>query len=467
MRDLSRVFNPGTVAVVGDKRANDYMWLRALKSFSGRLYSVQIDSKELPGIAELGVPNFSSLSDIPEPVDYVIIAVPRGVAPRVLADCIKKGVGGASLFTSGFAETNTEEGRQLQNTLVKMASEADFNLIGPNCMGIYNPKLGLRTGKEQYFGEGGPVGFISQSGTHATIFSTLGRCHGVNISKSVSFGNGAVLESSDYLEYLADDPETKIIGMYIEGVRDGRRLFRCLREASRKKPVIIWKGGRSEDGIRAASSHTGSLTASPLVWESMIKQSGAIKVDNMDEMIDVMKALLYLKPPEGRNVALVAQSGGQSVVLTDAFALEGMKVPLLSDSSYRQFSSFFNVIGGSCANPLDISWNSGSTDVVVKILEVLAADSNVDCLVLELWVVNLHSMTLDGSIEKLISALVAFRGSCGKSFATVLTAWHMEAEAVGIRQRLVDAGLPVFPTFGRAARALRQSVDYSERRGKG
>jgi acyl-CoA synthetase (NDP forming) len=223
---LERAFNPATVAVVGDKKASDYLWLRNLKDFQGKAYSVQIDPNELPGIAELGVSNFPSLLDIPEPIDYVIVAVPREIAPRILADCAKKDVGGITLFTSGFAETHTEQGRQLQDVIVKMAHEADLALIGPNCMGIYNPKLGLRNGgADQYVGESGSVGFIAQSGTQAVGFSMLGYQEGVLVSKAVSYGNGVVLDSTDYLEYFANDDNTEIIGMYMEGVKDGRRFF--------------------------------------------------------------------------------------------------------------------------------------------------------------------------------------------------------------------------------------------------
>ncbi len=147
-KDLDRVFNPKVVAVVGDKKANDYMWLRSMSTFTGKLYSVQIDHQELPGIEKLGIPNYHSLLDIPEPVDYAVIAVPRGVAPRIVSDCIKKQVGGATLFTSGFSETNSEEGKLLEGQVIKIAREADFNLIGPNCMGIFNPKIGLRHGTQ-------------------------------------------------------------------------------------------------------------------------------------------------------------------------------------------------------------------------------------------------------------------------------------------------------------------------------
>ena len=437
------------------------MWLKSLATFKGNLYSVQIDPQELPGIEKLGIPNYRSLLDIPEPVDYVVIAVPRTVAPIIVGDCIKKQVGGATLFTSGFAETNTLEGMRLERLITKMAVEADFNLIGPNCMGIFNPKIGLRHGTTQYIGETGPVGFISQSGTQAVLFSLMGKCHGITVSKSVSYGNGAVLDSTDYLEYLADDEETKIIGMYIEGIKDGRRFFQCLREVARKKPVVIWKGGKSEEGARAIASHTGSLASAPVIWDSMIKQCGAIKVNNLDEMIDCVKALLYLKPPEGPRVGLIAQSGGQSVAITDAFVQEGLTVPLLCQRSYQEFACFFNVIGGSYLNPLDVSWNSRSIDDIMKILNILSSDDNIDTLVLELWVDSLARIAeTDSTLDNLLWALYDLKTRSNKCLLIVLTAWQLEAEALNMRQKLYEVGLPGFPTFERAAKALKRVTEY-------
>ena len=461
-RNLDRVFNPRSVAVVGDKKENDYMWLRSLRTFTGKLYSVQIDPKELPGIQELGVENYSSLLDIPQPIDYVIIAVPRSIVPKIVHDCIRKGVGGATLFTSGFAETNTEQGRELEGVIAKMARESNFNLIGPNCMGVYNPKIGLRNDVQQCCGGGGPIGFIAQSGTIAIAFSVVGEPNGIKVSKSVSYGNGIVLDSTDFLEYLAADEETKIIGLYIEGVREGTRFFRCLRETTKSKPVLIWKGGEGEGGARAIAAHTGSLASPAIIWQALIQQCGAIKVDNIDSMIDVVKALLYVKPPKGARAGLLAMSGGQSVVIADAFTRVGLEVPLLSDSSYEDFRSFFNTIGGSYLNPLDISWNMSSIERLLEILNVMSLDENIDSVILELLLPNLvPDWEHDSSyLDNLIEALARFKTTCPKSFLVVLTPWLMEAEAMRAMTKLIERGIPSFPSFERGAKALKRLEEY-------
>src|SRR6185295_2934136 len=240
---LDRALNPKVVAVVGDKKAMGYMWLHAMKPFSGKLYSVQIDPNEIPGIEELGVTNYKSLAEVPEEIDYVLCAVPRPVAWRIVTDCVAKKVGGVALFTSGFAETETEDGIEAQAKVTEIAREGDLLLIGPNCMGIYNRRLGVRHSTDQPAGDPGNVAFIGQSGTHTINFSLVGSVHGIKCSKTVSFGNAVLLDAPDYLDYFAQDPETEVIAMYIEGVKDGPRLLASLKAAAKRKPVVVWKGG--------------------------------------------------------------------------------------------------------------------------------------------------------------------------------------------------------------------------------
>ena len=465
-RNLWRAFHPRAVAVVGDKQATGYMWLKALKGFRGPLYSVQVDPRELPGIEALQVSNYTQLQEVPEAIDYVMAAVPRAVAPRIMADCIEKDVGGVSFFTGGFAESGEEEGIRLQEALAEMARSSKVALIGPNCVGIYNPRLGLRQSPEQT-ADGGPVGFISQSGTHCTRFTLAGPVHGVGISKAVSFGNGAALEAADYLEFLAQDPETRVIAMYVEGVRDGRRFFRLLRETTPQKPVVIWKGGQTEAGGRAAASHTAALAMAPPVWQAAIAQAGAIGADSLEEAIDITKALLYLKPSSGPRVALLAMTGGQSVAIGDAFAAAGLSVPPFSDASYARLAAFFITLGGSYRNPIDAAgtvmggWG-GDPQNLHHILEVLGDDESTDALVLEL------NLMLNGRrwqrepeiLQKILDDLAAFREDCPKPFLIVAQPVQHEELATQVREQAARRGIPAFAGFHQAARALRKVVDY-------
>ena len=258
---LQRALNPEAVAVIGDKKASGYTWLRSLSTFTGNLYSVQVDENEIPGIEEMGIANYKSLTEIPERIDFAVCAVPRQVAPFIVQGCVDAEVGGVTLFTSGFAETGEDLGVELQQKIYEIAAPSGLALIGPNCMGVHIPRLGVRFNRDQPAGVEGDIGFVSQSGTHGMNFSLTGAAHGLTCSTMVSFGNGIILEAADYLDYLAADERTRIIGMYIEGARDGRRLFDSLKAAAAKKPTIVWKGGQTEGGGRAIRSHTASLAS--------------------------------------------------------------------------------------------------------------------------------------------------------------------------------------------------------------
>ncbi len=459
---FDRVFNPKTVVVVGDKKAGNYSWLRNMLTVRGKLYSVQLDESEIPGIEDLGVANFKSILDVPGPIDYVLSAVPRKVAPFVLADCIKAQVGGVAMFTSGFAETD-DEGRELQKRLTEMAAEAELPLIGPNCMGLFNPTAGVRHSAEQYAGESGPVAFIGQSGTHTIFFSTtLDAVHGIKLAKSVSFGNAAVLDVADFLEYFGGDPEVKVIGAYIEGVKQGRRLFDAMRKVAPKKPVLVWKGGQTDFGANAANTHTGSLAGSQAIWDTLIRQTGAIAVDNLDELVDTTAALLKLGELKGDGAALMCMTGGQSVVITDTFAKQGLRAPSLSEESYREFASFFSVIGGFYRNPLDISWNSSSGDLMTRILGILDADANTDFVALEMFVASVARRVKEAEKgdSSFFDAITGHAARAKKPFFTMMTPTSSEADALNLRKMLTEAGVLAFPTFQRAAIAYRKALGY-------
>jgi acyl-CoA synthetase (NDP forming) len=287
----------------------------------------------------------------------------------------------------------------------------------------------------------------------------------VKISKAVSFGNAAVLDASDYLDYLAADEETKIIGMYLEGVREGRRFFSLLRQVTAKKPVVIWKGGNSEPGQRAISSHTGSLAVPAAVWTAMVRQAGAIPAETFDEILDVIKLLLFAKPATGTGVGLIAMTGGPSVVITDAFARAGLQVPLLSDASYQELASFFNVIGGSFRNPLDSGGTIGmgqASHNLERLLSVLDRDPQIDAIVMDsgAGLVAGQWQARPQTLAKLLDTLTNFAARSTKPFLVVLQPFAQEAVLLQVREQFHARGIATFATHDRAARALRLVTEY-------
>lgn len=471
VKNLDRAFAAKTVAVIGDKRMGGYLWLRAMSEFTGKLYSIQIDPNEIPGIEAMGVENKKSLADIPEHIDYAVSAVPRQVAPRILKDCIANKVGAIGFFTSGFSETGEELGTRLENELKDAALDSDIALVGPNCMGLYSPAVGLRNFPEEKVGAAGNVCFISQSGTHTINFCMQAGARGIDINRAASVGNVLVLKAADYIDLMASDPATRVLGMYIEGAGDGRGFFNSLRDAAKRCPVLIWKGGVTEEGARATFSHTGSLATPGAVWSAMVRQSGAVQVENLDAMLDAVDLIARGKPVKGRRMGLVAMTGGQSVVLTDTFSGAGLEVPALSESSYEELAGFFNIVGGSYRNPLDAGGTIGGglhLGNLERILSILDRDPVIDSIVLEIGT-GLRASRWDRHEDEIVGLLdkvAEFARGTDKPFAVILHPAHVETIVARARQLARERGLVVFESFERAATAFRAAVECVEARAR-
>src|SRR4051812_20213099 len=215
---LDRAFDARSIAVIGAQRANGYSWLRRCTDFKGSMYSVHVNPDSIREIEAMGIPNYRSIVDVPEPVDYVIVNTPRRVVVDVFAQCIEAGVGAVSFFTSGFAETD-DEGRVLQEKLAAMSRESGVPLFGPNCAGVYNPAMHMCSTPGMPVGESGPVGVVSQSGTHAGYLAKgLHTWYGIHEARGISYGNAAVLDAADWIEYIGEDDRVEVLAAYIEGI---------------------------------------------------------------------------------------------------------------------------------------------------------------------------------------------------------------------------------------------------------
>jgi acetate---CoA ligase (ADP-forming) len=454
---LNRAFNPRTLVVIGDSNRNEFQWLRAQSTFQGKLYSVQVNPESIEAIKALGIPNYTSILDVPEPVDLAIISVPRAAVPQVLEECIRKEVAAVHMFTAGFRETDTEEGMQAEHWLKQRAEEANLHIIGPNCMGLFNPRIGNRQFPEQYSGTYGSLGIISQSGGHAVNMSLMAHMQGLDVNKSVSFGNGTVLDSTDFLEYFAQDPEIKVIVMYLEGVNDGDRFLKVLRETTSIKPVVIWKGGRTEEGGRAIASHTGSLAVPQAIWEAMIRQCGAVSAVEMEDLIDTANALTYLPPVQGIRVGVTGGAGGQSVNIADTFGEAGLRLPRLTEDSYDKLREFYNIIGGGYLNPVDTG-NQNRFEMA-RIVDILARDPNIDNLV----ILSLARMlNLDGRLNSFVEMTADLRKQTDKPIISIIN-YHSMEELPVVKEAVLkfqERGIPTFPSIERGAKALRNTFEY-------
>lgn len=384
---LETAFHPNVVAIVGisaDAKPDEpwppprgYSFILSYRQigFQGRIYPIHPKAKEI-----LGLKAYPSVSSIPEPVDMVIVAVPAQALPEVLEDCVAANAKNVHLFTAGFEETEEEEAKELGQRIREIILRGGLRVIGPNCMGLYVPEAGIAT-FDRLTKKSGPVSFISQSGGHCNWFSHYAPNYGIYFNKVISFGNAWVLDSTDYLEYLAVDPETKIICIYLEGVKDGAKLLRQVREINRVKPVIIWKAGLTESGSRAAASHTGSLTGQEAIWRSFFAQTGAVPVFSLEELAETIMTFLYVKPPQGKRVAVLGLGGGFSVASADACAREGLEVPTLTQQTQAELRKLIPLAGTSVKNPLDTGKSLGRISALERVMELVTADPVIDMFI--------------------------------------------------------------------------------------
>ena len=281
-----------------------------------------------------------------------MVCVAAAHVPAVLEECGRIGLRHIHILTSGFKEIGTEKGRQLEEQIAFIAKEKGLLIIGPNCMGPYCPASGL-TAWGAIPGAPGPLGVISQSGSITQRLTEYAYSLGIGTDKAVSVGNEAVLDSLDFLEFMGQDENIRVIALYIENMRNGRRFFELAREISKRKPIIVLKGGKTEVGARTAASHTGGMAGKQMIWEAVFRQTGVIHVNSLDEWMDAVFAFALLPPPSNRGVFLIGGGGGSSVVSSDTCIHEGLDVPSPSSAIMEKLRETVPVAGSIAGNPLD------------------------------------------------------------------------------------------------------------------
>ena len=427
--------------------------------FQGRIYPVNPKATEI-----MGYKAYPNVSSIPEPVDLVIISVPAPAVPGVLEDCIDANARNIHIYTSGFEETGYEEARELGNKVRQIALDGGLRVIGPNCMGLYVPEAGIGS-FERLSKESGLVAFLSQSGGHCNWFSHYGPNYGIRFSKSISFGNAYVLDSTDYLEYLAVDPDTEIICMYLEGVKDGRKLLRQVQVINRVKPVILWKAGLTELGARAVASHTASLAGQEAIWRGFFAQTGAVPVFSLGEMAEMTMTFHYVKPPRGNRVAVLGSGGGSSVSAADICSREGLELPALTQETQAELKKFIPLAGASIRNPLDTGLIFRNVSFLERELELVAADPLIDMLIVKPHM-DTALTTGPEQLDQFINFLSDFsrNNSYGKPVALTFYSWSNDPREAALRARLEvelpQKGVAVYSSLDSASRSLARLFEY-------
>jgi acyl-CoA synthetase (NDP forming) len=459
-------FTPRSVAVLGASTrdrggGNQFIWSIKSMGYEGTIYPINPTAEEV-----VGLKCYPSLAAVPEVPDLVIVAVGANRAEQALEECAAKGARNIHMFTAGFAETGEEEGAALAKKLQRIAKKGKLNIVGPNCMGIYSPR-----GKISPWGplptEVGPVAMITQSGALGSEFVRLAPDYGLRMSKVISYGNGYVMDCTDYLEYFENDPDTRFIAMYLEGVQDGRKLLRMVQRINPKKPIVILKGGLTSAGAKAAASHTGSLAGQDAIWEAFFAQSGAVRVESIEEMVDVLQALVRLPPSTGRGAMIIGSAGGNGVVATDICAREGLDVPDMSEEVQKELRTFVGVAGTSVRNPMDVGMQLRGPDDFFRVLDVVVKDPNVDIIFMILMIFS-RRMGWWGGGRNMLKTMMKFAKKKRRqpfiiAMRTTTEQMETEKERLWVQARLLKADIPVFKTVERAARALYKYTGYYRR----
>ena len=372
---LKLIFEPRSIAFLGATN-NPFKWgFRIFANivnggFQGRLYPINPTKQEI-----LGLKVYKSVGEIPEIPDLAVIVIPPPGVPAVLKECADKGIKAVVIITAGFAEVD-RQGEKLQQEMVDIAQRAGVRFIGPNTDGIVNPHHKLYAEMPPIFPYAGPISIVSQSGNIVGTMMRLAIDSGFGCAKCISSGNEADLHAEDYIRYLADDPQTRVILSYVEGFKDGSRFFEVAKEVTKKKPIVMLKTGETPAGAIAAKSHTASLAGMDTVVDAMCQQSGIVRVRHLDELVDAGTAFLCHPLPRGRRVGIVTAGGGWGVLAADACAKLGLDVVQFPPETINELNSFMPA-WWSHGNPVDLVAGLFG-DGVMRCIEVVLRSPVVD-----------------------------------------------------------------------------------------
>ncbi|MBW1708304.1 MAG: CoA-binding protein [Deltaproteobacteria bacterium] len=467
---LEEILHPKSIAIAGASgsgRGGGFITPLQELGFRGDIYPVNPKYNEI-----MGMKAYARISDIPGPVDFVISSIPSTGILDLIDDCVKKGVKGVHLFTARFSETGRKDAVELEQELLRRAQAGGVRLIGPNCMGVYYPEEGIAF-NDGMPKESGNVGLASQSGQVVGEIVGFAAQRGVRFSKAISYGNALDFNECDYLDYFAQDPQTDVILLYIEGVREGRRFVSSLRKAAAVKPVVILKGGRGEAGTRATASHTASMAGSQQLWHSMVRQAGAISVGDIEDLVDIAVGFYFMPLITGRRTAVAGGSGGSSVQAADQCEEAGLNVIPLPQDIRDELKAQGNPIWDWIGNPADFSISMGDHNASNSIMKMMAKHPDFDLIIMFVhgpWRRSSQPFSLDRHME-----FYNLRELGGKPILAVFgdrprgsgkeAEWYKEISAQ-IQERLIEAKFPVYPNVGRAARVANKIIGYYERKPK-
>ena len=450
VRNLDAVFNPASIAVIGASREPNKIGHVIVKNFvdggfGGKVYPINPKAEDI-----LGLKSYPTVLDVPGKIDSAVIAVPEAAVAEVLEECGKKGIKGVVLITGGFSEVgNWGE----EKKIAAIANKHGMALIGPNCMGVITPASRVDSVFLPIYKLGRPrvggISFISQSGAVGGCIVDLAARAGIGMSKFVSYGNAAVIDETDLLQYLATDKQTDIIVVYLEGIRDGRKFLAAAREITKKKPIVVLKAGRSAQGAEAALSHTGSLAGSSEAYKAAFRQANMIEAATLEQLFDFAKIFDQMLPAGGR-VGIVTNGGGMGVLATDSLEDEGLQLAKFSDETTRLLRASLPSYANA-RNPLDLIGDADSHRYEIA-LNAMLRDDNIDIILL---IILFQTAAIDSSVVN-----IAIRASDLKKKPIIAVCTG--GEYTEMHKRILESyGVPTYASPSSAMRAINRFLAYS------
>lgn len=451
---LNWFFKPRSIAVVGASKDSQKIGHAALKNILISEYQCNLYPVNPHEPSILGIKCYKSVLDIPENLDLVLISVPAKIVPKVLKECVEKQVQYVIIISSGFGEIGNHE---LEEKIQNIIDSAPFmRVLGPNTMGYKNASVNLDASFVFGMPRQGNLALISQSGALGMGMIYLANNEFVGLSKIVGVGNKLDIDDDDLIDYFRDDPETKVIGLYIEGVKDGRQFMNSIKACN--KPVLVVKAGRSQAGARATASHTGSMAGSDQIYGAAIRQAGGIRCRDVVELFDMARALAGQPAAKGNRIGIVTNGGGLGILLTDACEANGLEIPKLSKTTYKKMDEVLpDLITPN--NPIDLVADAGFYRYEAA-TRALLEDPQIDGII----IASVHAgyarpREWAGAILKMVRQ----RKYHEEFKKPILGTWVGGKEFEDLVLDLKAAGVPVYPSSWRTARAMCGLVNEGER----
>ncbi len=441
--NLSKFFHPHTVAVIGASANPEKLGYAVVRNllkggYKGNIYPINLTTAEI-----LGLKCYQSILDVPDQIDLAVIVIPYSLVPEAMKQCGEKKIPAAIVISAGFREAG-KEGFDREQELISIARKYHIRLIGPNCLGIIDTQTPLNASFAAGMPPGGPMTFISQSGALGTAVLDIAMAGQLGLAKFISLGNKADISEIELLQYLQDDPASRVIMIYTEGLPNGKEFIQVSKSVSKVKPIIAIKSGITQSGSRAVASHTGSLAGSEQAYQAAFEQAGILRAESMQDLFDMALAIAYQPPLVGKSIAIITNAGGPGILATDALERTGLTIARLQVETIQKLEQVLPD-AASAANPVDVLGDALAERFRIA-LEIVSKDSNVNGLLI---ILTPQAMT---EIEQTAHVI----GNIGlKSTKPILACFMGEAKVKPGIEILNQYNIPNFPFPERAALAFK------------